>query len=105
MKRRLLLCCGVADGFPDGARWLLFAFEQAHDDRGRTRPDWTTFHVPNAYAAQVAAAAPQRFAWVASIHPYREDALELAGRRAHAAAARRLACTPAARLRAIRCPA
>jgi mannonate dehydratase len=64
-----------ADEFPEGARWLLFAFERAHDDAGRPRDDWSTFHVPNAYAAAVAAAHPQRFGWVASVHPYRADAL------------------------------
>jgi predicted TIM-barrel fold metal-dependent hydrolase len=66
----------LAADFPRGARWLLYAFEQAHDDTGAARPDWTTFHVPNAYAAQVAAAAPERFGWVASVHPYRADAIE-----------------------------
>ena len=66
----------LADDFPAGARWLLYAFDEAHDDSGRARPDWSTFHVPDAYAAQVAAAAPERFAWVASVHPYREDAIE-----------------------------
>jgi mannonate dehydratase len=66
----------LADAFPSGARWLLFAFERAHDAAGRPCAEGTTFHVPNAYAAAVAAAHPQRFGWVASIHPYRTDALE-----------------------------
>jgi hypothetical protein len=65
----------LVDGFPAGARWWLFAFDQACDDQGRARPDWSTFHVPDGYAAQIASQSPQRFAWVASIHPYREDAL------------------------------
>lgn len=65
----------LAQDFPAGARWLLYAFDEAHDDRGRPRPDWSTFHVPDAYARAVAAAEPERFAWVASIHPCREDAL------------------------------
>lgn len=65
----------LAAGFPAGARWWLFAFDRAHDDAGRPVPDWSTFHVPDAYAAQVARASGGRFAWVASIHPYREDAL------------------------------
>lgn len=65
----------LAEGFPPGARWLLFAFDRALDDTGRERPDWTTFHVPDAYARQVAEATPQRFGWVASIHPLRVDAL------------------------------
>lgn len=66
----------LAGDFPAGARWLLFAFEQACDDQGRVQTGWTTFHVPNRYAAQVAAAQPERFGWAASVHPYREDALQ-----------------------------
>lgn len=65
----------LAEGFPAGARWWLYAFERAHDDAGRADPEHTTFHVPDAYAAQVAAANAARFDWVASVHPYREDAL------------------------------
>jgi hypothetical protein len=66
----------LAAGFPPGARWLLFAFDRALDDAGRERPEWTTFHVPDAYARQVADRTPERFGWVASIHPLRPDALE-----------------------------
>lgn len=62
--------------FPPGARWLLFAFEQAHDNQGQALPSASTFHVPNAYATAVAAQHPERFGWVASIHPYRADALD-----------------------------
>lgn len=65
-----------AAAFPRGARWWLFAFDEAHDDAGRPRREWTTFHVPDAWAAQVAAAQADRFDWVASVHPYRADALE-----------------------------
>ena len=66
----------LAADFPAGARWLLFAFDQACDERGRVQADWTTFHVPNRHAAKVARAQAGRFGWVASVHPYREDALE-----------------------------
>jgi mannonate dehydratase len=65
----------LAEGFPAGARWLLFAFDEAHDAAGAAQREHTTVHVPDRYAAAVAAAAPQRFGWVASIHPYRADAL------------------------------
>lgn len=65
----------LAEGFPAGARWWLFAFDQACDNNGHPVPDWTTFHVPNAYTQQIAQALPQRFDWVASIHPYRPDVL------------------------------
>jgi mannonate dehydratase len=65
----------LAKAFPRGARWLLFAFEQAHDEAGAAHPERTTVHVPDAYARSLAAAEPERFVWVASIHPYRPDAL------------------------------
>jgi mannonate dehydratase len=65
----------LARDFPPGARWLLFAFEQAHDEAGRPDLARTTVHVPDAYARQTAAQHPQHFAWVASIHPYRDDAV------------------------------
>ncbi|MGM9482490.1 amidohydrolase family protein [Roseateles sp. NT4] len=65
----------LADDFPAGARWMLFAFDQACDQAGQPKAAHTTFHVPDAYAAGVAAAHADRFAWVASIHPYRPDAL------------------------------
>ncbi len=65
----------LADDFPAGARWMLFAFDQACDDAGRAHAAHTTFHVPDAYAARIAAETPHRFAWVASVHPYRPDAL------------------------------
>lgn len=65
----------LTDDFPAGARWMLFAFDQACDEHGRPNATHTTFHVPNAYAARIAAEHAQRFAWVASIHPYRPDAL------------------------------
>ena len=65
----------LAADFPQGAKWWLFAFEQAHDDQGRPQADNSTFHVPDAYAAHIAAQHAQRFEWVASIHPYRADAL------------------------------
>jgi predicted TIM-barrel fold metal-dependent hydrolase len=65
----------LAADFPGGARWCLFAFDQAHRDDGGVDPDATTLHVPDAYARSVAAANAARFAWVASIHPYAPDAL------------------------------
>ncbi|MEH0166566.1 amidohydrolase family protein [Roseateles microcysteis] len=65
----------LAADFPPGARWMLYAFDEALDEKSCPRPEWTSFHVPDRYAAAVAAAIPQRFAWVCSVHPYREDAL------------------------------
>ena len=65
----------LAEGFPAGARWLLYAFEQAHDAAGAAQSEHTTVFVPDSYAQALAKAHPNRFAWVASIHPYRPDAL------------------------------
>ena len=65
----------LAMDFPDGARLLLFAFDHAHDEQGQPQTAQTTFHVPDAWAAHVAATHAERFGWVASIHPYRDDAL------------------------------
>lgn len=65
----------LASDFPAGARWMLFAFDQAHDEHGAAAPGQTTFHVPNRWAAQVAQHHAERFGWVASVHPYRDDAL------------------------------
>ncbi|MCE2659345.1 MAG: amidohydrolase [Rubrivivax sp.] len=65
----------LARDFPTGARWLLFAFEQAHTDAGQPDPQRSTLHVPDAHAQAVARRWPQTFEWVASIHPYRDDAV------------------------------
>jgi len=65
----------LAADFPAGAQWMLFAFDHAHDDQGRAALGRTTFHVPDAWAAHVAQRHDDRFVWVASIHPYRDDAL------------------------------
>ncbi len=66
----------LTQDFPSGARWLLFAFDNAHGDDGAAHPDTTTFHVPDRYARETAAAHAARFGFVASIHPYAADALE-----------------------------
>jgi mannonate dehydratase len=66
----------LLEGMRPGVKLLLFAFDRAHDERGRPDPEHTTLHVPDAYARDTAAAHPQFFEWVASIHPYRADAGE-----------------------------
>jgi mannonate dehydratase len=65
----------LIDAFPPGFRMMLFAFEYMVDDAGVEQPMRSTFHTPDAYARSVAAQQPQRYGWVASIHPYRADAL------------------------------
>jgi uncharacterized protein len=69
----------LADEFPPGVKVMLLAFDFTHDPDGRRREDLTTFAVPDAYAAGVARARPDRFEWIASVHPYRRDALVALG--------------------------
>ncbi|BAL22625.1 amidohydrolase family protein [Azoarcus sp. KH32C] len=65
----------LMEGMAPGFKLMLFAFDQAHDAEGRAQPERSAFFVPNAYARDVARAAPQWFEWVCSIHPYRPDAV------------------------------
>lgn len=62
--------------FPAGAKCMLLAFDYHYDEDGQRDLQRTPFYTPNAYAHQVAQASPQRFDWMASIHPYREDCVE-----------------------------
>lgn len=64
---RLLAQC---DAMPPGFRALLFAFDWAHDEAGAPTKERSTFYVPDAYVAGLAARHPARFRWAASIHPY-----------------------------------
>ena len=82
-------------GMRAGAKLLLFAFERAHDERGRVQWERTGFYVPDAYARDTARAHPQVFEWAASIHPYRADCVE-ALERAQAEGARAVKWLPAA---------
>ena len=66
----------LADQLPLGAKVMLLAFDFTHDERGTRRPDLTTFAVTNEYAQRIAATRPNRFEWIASVHPYRADAIE-----------------------------
>ncbi len=62
--------------FPAGAGTLLFAFDHTYREDGRLDKPKAAFHVPNRYAANVARNNPERFKFVASVHPYRRDAVE-----------------------------
>jgi mannonate dehydratase len=61
---------------PAGVKLMLFAFDWFHDDQGAPSAERSTFFVSNDYARRVAAAHVDAFEWVASIHPYRADALD-----------------------------
>lgn len=66
----------LVEGMPAGFKVLLFAFERFHDEAGRPVPEHMAFHVPDTYARRLAAQYPAGFEWVASIHPYRPDAVD-----------------------------
>lgn len=89
---RLLNLC---DAMPTGFKVMLFAFERFHDSRGAAHPEHSAFYVPNAWAAKLAGDFPERFEWVASIHPYRSSALD-ALNKALAGGARAVKWLPAA---------
>lgn len=58
---------------PKGAKAMLYAFDKAHGANGDPDHANTSFFVPNDYAQALARHYPERFEWVASIHPYRRD--------------------------------
>lgn len=61
---------------PAGVKLMLFAFDWYRDGGGQVLKENSIFHVSNSYAAHIASQQPDRFEWVASIHPYRPDALD-----------------------------
>ena len=66
----------IADQMPAGAKVMLLAFDLPHGDDGHGHRHLATFGVTNDYARRIAAARPDRFEWICSIHPYRGDAVE-----------------------------
>jgi len=62
--------------FPAGAKLMLLAFDYFHDEQGNRVVEASAFYTPDEYARRIAAAHPERFEWIASIHPYRADAVE-----------------------------
>lgn len=66
----------LCEGLPAGVKLMLLAFDYRYDERGARVAEESPLYVPNRYAAAVAAAFPERFEWIASIHPYRDDCVE-----------------------------
>jgi mannonate dehydratase len=66
----------LVDELPRGAGMFLFAFDHTHAEDGRKDLPRAAFHVPNGYALNIARRFPSRFRAVASVHPYRADALD-----------------------------
>ncbi len=67
---------GFKEGLPVGTKVMLLAFDYHYDKKGNRRQDLSSFYTPNKYAALLAKHYPQHFHWIASVHPYRKDAVE-----------------------------
>lgn len=65
----------MANQLPDQAKFMLLAFDFLHGNNGTPIKESSTFYTPNEYAAIVAATS-DRFEWIASVHPYRKDAID-----------------------------
>lgn len=66
----------LSSEMPAGYKTMLFAFDWVHNTQGEPNNAHSIFHIPDAYAAQIVEKYPQYFEWVASIHPYRPDAID-----------------------------
>jgi mannonate dehydratase len=80
---------------PGGIKLMLLAFDYFHNESGRHQPEASAFHTPNDYAAEIAQEHPEHFEWIASIHPYRQDAVD-ALQKAHVQGARAVKWLPPA---------
>lgn len=61
---------------PTGYKSMLFAFDWFHHEDGKPNKKNSIFYIPNEYAQSLASQHSQHFEWVASIHPYRDDAID-----------------------------
>jgi len=61
---------------PNKGTYGLMAFDYFHHDNGNKDLEMSTFRVPNKYMLKVVQSNPKRYFPIASIHPYRDDALE-----------------------------
>ncbi len=66
----------LQQAFPAGAKLMLLAFDHYYDEAGNRIVEASSFFTPNAYAQRVAAQYPEHFEWIASLHPYRADAVD-----------------------------
>lgn len=65
----------LLNDMPGGYKLVLLAFDWFYGENGKADPGRSTFFVPNAYVQKISHLWPDRFEWMASIHPYREDAI------------------------------
>jgi uncharacterized protein len=66
----------ISAEMPVGYKSMLFAFDWFRDAQGKPLKEHSIFHIPNEYIANIASEHSQYFEWVASIHPYRADAID-----------------------------
>lgn len=67
----------LLDAFPPGAKVMLLAFDHHYTSDGAKSLERSTFHVPNEYVRNLARDFPARFEWIASVHPYRKDCVDV----------------------------
>ena len=72
--------------FPKGAKLMLLAFDWHYNANGERVAELSPFYTPNAYAQRLAREHAQHFEWIASVHPYRADAIEALERAAQGGA-------------------
>lgn len=65
------------------SKLMLLAFDYSYDERGRRVKEASAFHTANGYAYSIARKRPDVFEWIASVHPYRRDALTALDLAAH----------------------
>ena len=65
----------LLEQFPAGVKLMLLAFDYFHNEAGERVLEASAFYTPNEYAAFLAQEFSNRFEWIASIHPYRRDAV------------------------------
>ncbi|MDP8566298.1 amidohydrolase family protein [Methylophilus aquaticus] len=66
----------LTQAMPAGMKLMLFAFDWHRDTQGNILKQHSIFHISNQYAATIAQRMPERYEWVASIHPFRPDAVD-----------------------------
>ena len=65
----------LVDGLRPGAKLMLLAFDLNHGEDGKPDRDNSSFYTSNAYAHTMTQQHGRYFEWIASIHPYRADAV------------------------------
>jgi uncharacterized protein len=66
----------ISAEMPAGYKSMLFAFDWFRDAQGKPLKEHSIFHIPNEYVEKITSEHSQYFEWVASIHPYRTDAID-----------------------------